>query len=315
MWAFFLALILPSMSFAADITAVGPLPYDDSHPKPRAGCTHGLTGQIGLDDLAKIQALPTDPQTVLCLDSPGGVCRAGVQIGAYMRETGIGTRLEENAICESACAIVFMSGTYHADTPRYGPKYEGGWQLGPQLWRSMHPTARLGFHAPRLNVPEGQYDEATVLKAYDIALQGLSEFATTLMMQGDQGDYILWDPNLYAQMIATPHDEMLYIDTVETAGRYKIEIGPMVAPPKQPDARTLIQACVTHYGWAESLGSDTYADALPGATTNGTKVELSNGLPCNFEPGGKDSYWRDDHYDIPDITFFHPTTPLVDLTP
>ena len=315
MRAIALALLLPSVSFAADITYVGPLPYDGSHPQPRAGCTHRLTDQIEMEDLAKVQALPTEPQTVLCLDSPGGVFRAGVKIGAYLREVGIGTRLEKNAVCESACAIVFMSGTYHADTPRYGPEGEGEWQLGAQLWRSMHPTARLGFHAPRLNVPEGQYDKDTVQKAYDIALQGLSEFATTLMMQADQGDYILWDPNLYALMIATPHDEMLYIDTVEEAGRYKVEIGPMVAPPKQPDAATLIQACVTHYGWAESLGSDTYADALPGATANGTKVELSNGLSCNFEPGGKDSYWRDYHYDVPDIPFFHPNTPLATLAP
>lgn len=314
MRAIILALALPTSLFAAEITQIGPLPYDDSHPKPRAGCTHSLTGQIELDDLAKLHALPTEPQVVLCLNSPGGVFRAGVQIGAYLRDAGIGTRLEKNAICESACALIFMSGTYHADSPRFGTGDEESWQLGPQPWRSMHPTARLGFHAPRLVVPAGQYDEETVQRAYDIALQSLSAFTTTLMQSGESSN-VLWDPDLFAEMIATAHDDMFYIDTVEKAGRYQVEIGPMRAPPAQPDDATLIRACTTHYGWAEDSGADTYAEAMDGATVSGTSVELANGLSCHFEPDGQDSYWRDYLYDVPDITFFPPEKLLSDLAP
>lgn len=321
MRAILLALALPTALGAAELTPVGPLPYDDSHPKPRAGCTHRLTGQIEADDLAKVQAIPTDPQVVLCLDSPGGAFRTGVQIGAFIRDAGIGTRLEENAICESACALIFMSGSYVSDSPRYalqpyGMTEEEEWLLGLQPWRTMHPTARLGFHAPRLTVPAGQYDEATVQRAYDIALLGLSEFTSQLMQPSDyESETVAWDPDLFARMIATPHDTMFYIDTVEKAGRYRIDIGPIANPPSAPDDQTLIRACANAMGWGEGFGSYLYEDGIPGATLRGTSVELSNGLPCDFERGGRDSQWRMFRYDVPDITFFDPATPLAALAP
>jgi hypothetical protein len=274
-------------------------------------CPHRFDGLVDNGDLAQFQALPTDPQVVICLDSPGGSFMEGIRIGAYMREAGLGTRLEQGALCESACSILFMSGSYIAEEIRFGTGDEESWQLGPKPWRTMHPSAQFGLHAPRLVVPTGQYDQESVTRAYDVALLTLSEFSRQLMQTGPS-DAILFNPDLFSEMIATPHDTMFYIDTVDKAGRYAVEVGP-VPPPTDPDAQTLITACATFYGWAEDLSAATYADAIPGAKQRGTSVTLSNGLPCDFEKGGQATVWKSYLYDVPDITFYDPAMPLTAL--
>lgn len=311
------SLVFPCAGFAGTLTPVGPLPYDDTHPMARAGCTHQFQGIVDAGDLDLFSALPSDPQVVICLDSPGGSFMEGIAIGEYLREAGIGTLLEAGATCESACALVFMSGTYVADEIRFkdpqDPDYVEDWQLGPWPWRSMHPTARLGLHAPRLNVPEGQYDEATVTLAYDAALRSLSEFSTRLMQTGPS-DPILFNPDLFSILIATPHDQMFYIDTVDLAGRFDIRVGPVI-PPTTLSEDSLIQACITYFRWAEDLGNETDADSLPGPEVSGTSVTLMNGLDCNFEKGGQDSVWRMWLHDVPDIAFYPPQMPLTALAP
>lgn len=306
------ALFLPLAAAAGTLTALGPLPYDDSRPQPRPGCTHRFDGIVETGDLAQYQAIPTDPQAVICLDSPGGALLEGIAIAEHLRDVGIGTRLEDGATCESACSVIFMSGTYFAE----GEDLED-WERGRQPWRSLHPTARLGFHAPRLTVEAGQYNEETVTLAYDIALKTLSEFSRRLIQTGPDDGYnaVMFDPDLFSEMIGTPHDTMFHIDTVDKAGRYQIPVGPVPAPTA-PDRTQLIHGCANFWAWTEDRSVSYYAERIPGATVSGTLVKLDNtGLDCDFVQGGQDSAWRIWDIDVPDIAFHPGNTPLSALAP
>lgn len=75
----------PGVALAGTLTPVDPLPYDDTHPMARDGCTHSFQGTVDKGDLDKFRALPTEPQVVVCLDSPGGSFLEGIAIGEYLR--------------------------------------------------------------------------------------------------------------------------------------------------------------------------------------------------------------------------------------
>ncbi|OWV63041.1 hypothetical protein [Mameliella alba] len=308
-----ICLFLPLPLFSGTLSAVGPLPYDDRHPSPRPGCTHRFDGQVAKGDLDAFKALPTDPQVVVCLDSPGGSFLEGIAIGEYIRQVGIGTRLEAGTTCESACSIIFMSGTYIADEVEFGNPDDESWQLGHHPWRTMHPTARLGLHAPRLEVTKGQYDEANVTRAYDVALQTLAEFSRRLMSSGPSYA-VYFDPDLFSAMIATPHGSMFYIDTVKRAIRFKVEVGP-VRSPVSPDEAALKYACANFYGWNEFRTQEAYEAEIAGAHVDGTKVTLAGGLNCTFEKGGKETIWQYHIYDFADLNFYAHDMPLSDLAP
>ena len=150
----------------------------------------------------------------LCLNSPGGSFVEAAQIVRFLRENAIGTRLQAGARCESACALIFMAGTM---------QWHETWTLG--TWRVMHPTARLGFHAPSLNVADGQYNAGTVTKAYDVALATMAEAVNALMVPQGRSVPNL-KPSLLERILATPATSMFYIETTDQAGRWGISVGP-----------------------------------------------------------------------------------------
>jgi hypothetical protein len=69
--------------------------------------------------------------------------------------------IEPNAICYSACALIFMAGNW---------TFEG--QYFPD--RILHVTGQLGFHAPYIKgVPQKTYCSLDLEAAYKASIQGI----------------------------------------------------------------------------------------------------------------------------------------------
>ena len=205
---FGLALWHPQVVTAATVER-----YSD----PVMGCSILLSGFITEGDSIKLAELAQEMNEEgsfrhrICFNSPGGSFVEGVRLAQTIQETmGLGSAIADGHICESACAIAFMA---------------GGWAGGEEDDRSvkpiMHPHSRLGFHAPSIEVQTGQYTELQVKKAWNVAIQAVSEIVN---MQKTI-NYI--PANLFFAMLSTSPDSMFYIDTVEKAILYDIAIFPV----------------------------------------------------------------------------------------
>jgi hypothetical protein len=138
------ALALPSGSRAADV-----IPVNTGSP-----CHIRLVGETSSGDAKRIEDAfsaaierrpikindPLENSTVMCLDSPGGSYIEALSIMDLLKDRGIGTVIERESRCYSACAFIFMAGQVQADE---GMSYP---------WRQMHFAGRLGFHAPYFNL-------------------------------------------------------------------------------------------------------------------------------------------------------------------
>ena len=185
-------------------------------------CTHTLTGMIEAGDLARVQAaidaLPgqdhDDRNFIICLDSPGGNLNEGFEIGCLLRQNLFGTYVDAGAECLSACAIAFMHGQVAAF--EYFSSH-----------RVLHSAGRLGFHAPSLTLG-GQGDDMVPLTlvdaAYTAALKTLSSLVEGAI--SGSGSYDIIPSNLLNEMLATPPDQMRYVETLRDAFSWKIDILP-----------------------------------------------------------------------------------------
>lgn len=223
--------------------------------------------------------------TVICLDSPGGSFAEAIKIGEYLRENNIGTLLEEDAKCLSACSLIFMAGSYYAH------------EVGSLFWRIMHPESQLGFHVPSLVVSEGNYNKDSVEKAYKIAMRSISDMIFKLIQKdGYEGGNSI-KTALMGHMISTPSDQMFMIDTVDKASRWDIRIEPSILFSNLSN-KQFDQACMNISQWGKDESS-TQLSQYPGDTptisrnNDGERLNVRviadefTGAYCNFEVNGK----------------------------
>ncbi|MBY6163392.1 hypothetical protein KUV73_21100 [Mameliella alba] len=257
-----LSLSVPP-ALAADFRVVGMTndAFDIQGADPDIACTHRLTGQFAPGDGDRMAGILRNSiedwrkqnkwgKSVICLDSPGGSIAEALKLGAALREMAVGTKLEAGARCESACALLFMAGSFYA--------HESGYYK----WRVMHPTAKLGFHAPSLQVGRGQYDGATVTRAYALAMETLARTIEDLMQNRGFEDGEHLKPSLIATMLRTPPDSMFYIDTVDQAGRWGIQIGPLRDSGRIMTEMDFRRTCANQKAWEadETATEDPYWD-------------------------------------------------------
>lgn len=231
------------LSFASGARAATLEDHTDSY----MGCRARLSGVIGPGDADKIKAwIATEKQRLLdrtstlppgsqlgqsrlCLDSPGGSFAEAVRIVDVIFGE-LGTAVPRGAECLSACSMVFMAGSFSTES-----------DAGVVANRKLHAAGRLGFHAPSLEVAAGQYSEAQVNKAYRIAVTALGDLMQRMgVMKLSQ--------TLIAEMLATPPDDMFYIDTVHRAGRWLIPVVGTVRP-QEVTALAASNVCGAYYGW------------------------------------------------------------------
>jgi len=271
---------------------------------------------------------------VLCLNSAGGSLVEAIKIAERIRSSGswsdesapfIATRLERDAECMSACALVFMAGTMDDFE---GPAY---------IARSMHPTARLGVHAPALSIPNGSFDQNFVTSAYDVSMNTIAEVLRVLNIgrSSDGTDFSgesTWlKTSMLTTMLQTPHTSMTFVETVDDAGRWGIDVFPIVTPEISPES--LLNACTNMVAWRDGRPSVPYGDAIPiplalqDAQTGSPEVARSlfvldelNGWECEtviYEDG---TYWIapvravDQLMSGPSFALFEPQLPLSDIS-
>lgn len=270
---------LSSKAFAGELTHLASNRIDPEtySPDPGMECTHRFTGEFVLGDAEKIIAARP---SLLCLDSPGGLLTEALKLTASMNDNTIATKIEAGARCESACALVFMAGGFW---PHESDKYR---------WRVLHPKGRLGFHAPDLNIVGGNYDEDSVKKAYRIALKSVSETIANLAQRKGFGGTAL-KSSLLGQMLDTPAESMLYVETVDQAGRWDITVGPF-PPFGMPSLVQLVHACRNAYAWkSDETAVSEYAvtdeswfpdrEQLPGKLKGQVLLNEMFGTGCNYE--------------------------------
>jgi len=249
--AVFLATLLPGLASAATFRLGGDESLD---------CRMTIEGEIVEGDAERFRQmlvdylndlLPQDPNVDLstnyhewmeevriCLDSPGGSISEAIEMAdtlAYgyrvrsditphvpgLAQTiiwTIGTAVPAGARCESACAILFMAGGYFSQL--------GTSNNGRDPNRILHVDGRLGFHAPSLVVPGGDYTEDTVSQAFGLAVETIQRLSNRL-------DRYNFSPSLFQRMVSTAPDDMFYVDTVEEAASWFIPISgaPVIDDP------------------------------------------------------------------------------------
>ena len=253
---------------------------------PVMGCFASISGPIATGDADKvaqiIKARIKDQYNVdpahgsrLCLNSEGGSLAEGVKLSKLFNEKGIGTAIGRGHVCLSACALAFMGGTYFTES-----------DIGDLPNRILHPLGRLGFHSPSLQVEAGSYDEATVTKAYDVALKSVS----AVLEMAARNRFAL---SLSVQMLATPASSMYDVTTVGEAARWGIGVGPVMEPADltsagvamacaNSDAQSLDEPAV-----ARGVGDiqfDRSADGIFAKTTDGFRQEAATGCEVYYQP-------------------------------
>lgn len=188
------------------------------------GCRIALEGPIRKGDAEALRAVLeeigytyeyTPVGRRICLNSPGGFLREGIAMANLIAEWNVGTAVPAGAICESACAVLFMAGRYNNP--------EAGGAFSPD--RILHPQGQLGFHAPSLQLGERAYTRDEVDKAYAIALDSMAEILR------HRAEALTSIPDsLFLDLLGTPPFQMTYVDTVGKASRWKIAVAPAAFP-------------------------------------------------------------------------------------
>jgi ATP-dependent protease ClpP protease subunit len=210
-----LVIALRSEADAADFKVV---PKSDTARAP-FGCDLYLSGEIMVGDAEKLKTLlgdrygqKGDPITA-CLNSPGGVFEEGLELAKLFIARRVATKILANQECKSACAVAFMTGMTYST---------GGSELG----RTMHATARLGFHAPEPKLVAGTFDIDDLQNAYAKAVEGVGIELLALARRRDRA----WDNQLIKSalinemMIVHGAANFYFIDTVRKATEFQIDI-------------------------------------------------------------------------------------------
>ena len=212
-----------------------------------------------------------DQSALVILNSEGGSFEEGLKLLNIFINGGFLTYVKKDAVCNSACAIAFLGGTLVE------------WQTDADsaIARMMEPGAKIGFHRPSLSVelPEAEYKRSNVEQAYADAYAS-SAAQIGLLLEYSRIPNIR--SSLIAEMLKTK-DGFYYIDTVNKAGRWDIDVVG-VKFPSNPNRDQIYLACMNLVGWSQ----DNFAE---GATLprldNGKETSPSRLQDRRTTRGGK----------------------------
>ncbi|MGP6089129.1 hypothetical protein [Antarctobacter jejuensis] len=218
------------------------------------GCLIRIDGPISAGDADSLAALlaevpeptPETPSRVgrrVCLNSTGGDLAESVHMGDMIAARFMGTAVPDAATCESACALMFLAG-------RYAPS---GADAGFVPDRILHPRGRLGFHAPPLLVEDRSYQKDEVNRAYSSALSSMGEI---LRLRSKNGAGI--PDSLFLTILNTPVNDMTYVETVEQAARWQIEVAPVSLTAADIEESMRFACLNADGGMLDELPSDSY---------------------------------------------------------
>ena len=155
------AVLAASPAAAADIKEAAPIPIGDEQVQKIT-----LAGPIAPGDADKLKKLISDEGgTIVSLSGEGGDYAEALAIAKLLHETPAMTIVEDGASCLGPCAIAFLGGTGEAEE-----------ELDSGVARSIAPTAKLGFEAPPLALPESGLSKQNADEAYSKALAMVGDF-------------------------------------------------------------------------------------------------------------------------------------------
>jgi hypothetical protein len=199
-----------------------------------------IDGTIADGDLAKLKALIGERSVKLVLNSNGGSFAEAIKIARFLDDRRIPTEIREGQRCYSACAISFLGGSDH------------GAEGTTAIRRRMHPTARLGFHAPFLEMPNESYEKQYVEAAYELAIRNIADLIRLSRVVGI-------DAKLLPLLLEKGGKDFFEVDRVDRAGLLKVKID-VDAGLRRFSPRMLFNYCRNGYAWwANSLEAEFFA--------------------------------------------------------
>lgn len=224
-------------------------------------CTLLVSGTIVKGDAAKISTvieqetslIPNYPgigdneNYVVCLTGPGGSYLEGITMAKVFSKFDVATSVPDKASCLSACAIAFLGGRRN---------FRSGVGYAPS--RHLFPDSKLGFHAPQLAIEDGNYSQRSVLAAYKIALDAITE------LQASARELYI-DKDLIREIVAHRGDDFHYVDTVDDMAYFDIILLDYRERPIKEDTRRA--ACWNAFHWHyypnnERFNSEEWSNAF-----------------------------------------------------
>lgn len=189
----------------------------------------------------------------LCLSSAGGSYPEALKIIDVLLDAGnIGTVIKPDAECYSACALVFLAGSYHpgdAEDSKY-----------IETLRTLFPGGKLGFHAPYAegleNAPASQQ---TIGKAVKVGIDSMIDLL-------DRNELKLFPDKLLRKAMRLGPSEMYEISTVGAAIAADIFIPQQTKLPPADEAaaaracKSLLEAEGTDFQTIEGVTKEKVED-------------------------------------------------------
>ena len=110
----------------------------------------------------------------------------------------------------------------------------------------MHPTARIGFHAPQLDVAGEGFDASAVREAFDLGVEAIARLAH-MDERSSLGRPVQFPRSLLAEMLSYRGGDYLWLDTVEKASAWGIDLATTAAV--SPSEAMMVQLCPSATRW------------------------------------------------------------------
>ncbi|MEB2848088.1 hypothetical protein [Endobacterium cereale] len=273
-----LALLAPTAALSADFIFEGVV--SDQYSKQ---ARFRLEGAIDIEDGRRVAEALREASVsseedrwqkiVFALNSDGGSFHAGLDLASSFRRLGISTVVRSGDHCLSACAIAFLGGSERLKDPT--PLSDSDHLPNQPPSRSLEKGAKLGFHAPYLMIPDGDYNSTTVQDAYSLAVSGIAELVAL-------ADHLYIVPAELPRLLAPGRDEMLMVNDVDALGYLGIDYVDHSYKLPNDDSFTqsmITNACVNRYYHLQrrsSLQGYTVASEVLDEFVEGSKL-MENG--------------------------------------
>ncbi|WP_141135828.1 hypothetical protein [Antarctobacter heliothermus] len=228
----------------------------------------------------------------VCLNSPGGSLIEATKIAEFIESRYLGTVIEDGDSCLSACSLIFMLGT-----KKLGSVGSDEWsrRLEMGLSRRMHVNGTLGFHRPAPTLDTSRsYSAKDMSAAFDVAVNAALEFMRLANSYKPSDGTGAMKPDLIEKLLQHKGQDFYYIDTVDKAGRWDIEIFGY-PEPRHAGAREALNACDNTSNWFKGLApvpvidaNQAMLDSLVYKRARDLQPENEDGIYYFYEVQGRD---------------------------
>lgn len=173
----------------------------------------------------------------LCIQGPGGSYSELAPLIDKFFELNVSTYLRPNTVCYSACALLFMAGSYS----------ESSGETIRLPSRRMDVTAKLGFHAPYLDAKDLAVPPDKINIVYSLGVQAVA----SLLKRNEDG---IFPTTLIVELLSKGPNEVILVDNIQKAGRWKISLSGYKMPPSI-DLSYILQSCYAVSNWVDIISS------------------------------------------------------------